>query len=225
MVTHDRYFLDKVCNKIIEIDQQSIFTYHGNYNYYLEKRQERIEAQTAEVEKAKNLLRTELEWMRRQPQARGTKAKYRIDAFYDLKDKASKRITDNSIKLNVKSSYIGSKIFDANNGDPLDPDSYGGIIIDGDTRIVWSDIDADMVYQDPDTGETVFKEGTYKVNAGGYDLTIECKAGSKPPDISAHFSLEASGAGITVAGTLISWDNVKSEDNVSIKDSLKEGIY
>ena len=115
MVTHDRYFLDKVCNKIIEIDQQSIFTYHGNYNYYLEKRQERIEAQTAEVEKAKNLLRTELEWMRRQPQARGTKAKYRIDAFYDLKDKASKRITDNSIKLNVKSSYIGSKIFDANN--------------------------------------------------------------------------------------------------------------
>ena len=117
------------------------------------------------------------------------------------------------------------QIFDANNGDPLDPDSYGGIIIDGDTRIVWSDIDADMVYQDPDTGETVFKEGTYKVNAGGYDLTIECKAGSKPPDISAHFSLEASGAGITVAGTLISWDNVKSEDNVSIKDSMKEGIY
>ena len=115
MVTHDRYFLDKVCNKIIEIDQQTIFTYHGNYNYYLEKRQERIEVQTAEIEKARNLYRTELEWMRRQPQARGTKAKYRIDAFYDLKDVATKHITDRNIQLNVKSSYIGSKIFEAVN--------------------------------------------------------------------------------------------------------------
>ena len=114
MVTHDRYFLDKVCNKIIEIDQKSIFTYNGNYNYYLEKRQERIEAQNAEVAKARNLLRTELEWMRRQPQARGTKAKYRIDAFYDLKEKASKQQSTKNIQLNVKSSYIGSKIFEAN---------------------------------------------------------------------------------------------------------------
>ncbi len=113
MVTHDRYFLDKVCNKIIEIDEKSIFTYHGSYKYYLEKRQERIEAQTAEIERAKNLYRTELEWMRRQPQARGTKAKYRIDAFYDLKEKASKRLSDKNVQLNVKSSYIGSKIFDA----------------------------------------------------------------------------------------------------------------
>ena len=114
MVTHDRYFLDKVCNKIIEIDQKSIFTYNGNYNYYLEKRQERIEVQNAEVAKAKNLLRTELEWMRRQPQARGTKAKYRIDAFYDLKEKASRQQSTKNIQLNVKSSYIGSKIFEAN---------------------------------------------------------------------------------------------------------------
>ena len=115
MVTHDRYFLDKVCNKIIEIDQQSIYTYNGNYNYYLEKRQERIEAQNAETAKAKNLLRTELEWMRRQPQARGTKAKYRIDAFYSLKEKASRRVDNKNVELNVKSSYIGSKIFEANN--------------------------------------------------------------------------------------------------------------
>ena len=114
MVTHDRYFLDKVCNKIIEIDQKSIFTYNGNYNYYLEKRQERIEAQNAEVAKARNLLRTELEWMRRQPQARGTKAKYRIDAFYDLKEKASRQLSNKNIQLDVKSSYIGSKIFEAN---------------------------------------------------------------------------------------------------------------
>ena len=115
MVTHDRYFLDKVCNKIIEIDQQYIYTYNGNYNYYLEKRQERIDAQNAETAKARNLLRTELEWMRRQPQARGTKAKYRIDAFYDLKEKASQRYHDKSVELNVKSAYIGSKIFEAVN--------------------------------------------------------------------------------------------------------------
>lgn len=115
MVTHDRYFLDKVCNKIIEIDQKQIYSYSGNYNYYLEKRQERIEAQNAETAKARNLLRTELEWMRRQPQARGTKAKYRIDAFYDLKEKASKQNSDKNIQLNVKSSYIGSKIFEAKN--------------------------------------------------------------------------------------------------------------
>ena len=113
MVTHDRYFLDKVCNKIIEIDQQSIYTYHGNYNYYIEKRQERIDALHSEVAKARNLLRTEIEWMRRQPQARGTKAKYRIDAFYDLKEKASRKLDDKNIELNVKSAYIGSKIFEA----------------------------------------------------------------------------------------------------------------
>lgn len=113
MVTHDRYFLDKVCNKILEIDAQSVFIYNGNYNYYLEKRQERIDAQNAEVAKARNLLRTELEWMQRQPQARGTKAKYRIDAFYDLKEKASRQTQDKNVQLNVKSSYIGSKIFKA----------------------------------------------------------------------------------------------------------------
>ncbi len=115
MVTHDRYFLDTVCNKIIEIDQKKIFTYNGNYNYYLEKRQERIDVENAEITKAKNLLRTELEWMRRQPQARGTKAKYRIDAFYDLKEKATKSQISKNIQLNVKSSYIGSKIFEAKN--------------------------------------------------------------------------------------------------------------
>lgn len=113
MVTHDRYFLDNVCNKIIEIDQQEIFSYSGNYNYYLEKRAERIDAQNAEVSKAKNLLRTELDWMRRQPQARGTKAKYRVDAFYNLEKKAKMSRDDSSLELNMKSSYIGSKIFEA----------------------------------------------------------------------------------------------------------------
>ncbi|MEG2673533.1 MAG: ABC-F family ATP-binding cassette domain-containing protein [Muribaculaceae bacterium] len=113
MVTHDRYFLDNVCNKIIEIDQQLIYSYAGNYNYYIEKRAERIDAQNAEVSKAKNLLRTELDWMRRQPQARATKAKYRIDAFYDLEKKSKVSRDDSSVELSIKSSYIGSKIFEA----------------------------------------------------------------------------------------------------------------
>lgn len=113
MVTHDRYFLDRVCNKIIEMDHQSIFTYQGNYNLYLRRRSERIEALEGELAKVKNTLRREQEWMSRQPQARAGKAKYRIDAFYDLKDKARADYTERHMKLDVKSSYIGSKIFEA----------------------------------------------------------------------------------------------------------------
>ena len=113
MVTHDRYFLDNICNRIMEMDQHSIFSYNGNYNYYLEKRAERIEAQNAQVELARNLLRTELDWMRRQPQARAHKAQYRIDAFYDLQERAQQRRDDGEVELNVKSAYIGKKIFTA----------------------------------------------------------------------------------------------------------------
>lgn len=113
MVTHDRYFLDRVCNEIIEIDRKQIYQYKGNYNYYLEKRAERVEAQNVEVERANNLLRKELDWMRRQPQARGTKAKYRIDAFYELEKKAKQQREAGQVNLDVKASYIGSKIFEA----------------------------------------------------------------------------------------------------------------
>lgn len=113
MVTHDRYFLDRVCSSIMEIDKRSLYSYNGNYSYYLEKRQERIDAQNAEVARANNLLRTELDWMRRQPQARGSKAKYRIDAFYELEKKAKQEHDTGNVKLDVKSSYIGSKIFEA----------------------------------------------------------------------------------------------------------------
>ncbi|MGL5785705.1 MAG: ATP-binding cassette domain-containing protein [Bacteroidales bacterium] len=112
MVTHDRYFLDRVCNEIIEIDQRSLYTYKGNYSYYLEKRQERIDAQNSETERANNLLRKELDWMRRQPQARGTKAKYRVDAFYELEKKAQQERDPGNVKLDVKASYIGNKIFE-----------------------------------------------------------------------------------------------------------------
>jgi len=113
MVTHDRYFLDRVCNKIIEIDRQQIFTYHGNYDYYLRRRAERIEALTGELAKARNTLRREQQWMSRQPQARGGKAKFRIDAFHALSEKARADAPQRDLTLDVKSSYIGSKIFEA----------------------------------------------------------------------------------------------------------------
>ncbi len=113
MVTHDRYFLDRVCSQIMEIDNQQMYSYKGNYSYYLEKRQERVDAAAAEVSKANNLYRTELEWMRRMPQARGHKAKYREDAFYDLEKVAKRRVDNSNVQLNVEASYIGSKIFEA----------------------------------------------------------------------------------------------------------------
>ena len=112
MVTHDRYFLDHVCNIILELDNQSIYTYRGNYSYYLEKRQERIDNQRAEVQRANNLYRTELEWMRRMPQARGHKARYREEAFYELENKAHQRIEERQLRLKANNVYIGSKIFE-----------------------------------------------------------------------------------------------------------------
>lgn len=113
MVTHDRYFLDRVCSEIIEIDNRQIYSYKGNYSYYLEKRQERMEATNAEIARANNLYRTELEWMRRMPQARGHKARYREEAFYELEKVAKQRTYEANVKLDVKASYIGSKIFEA----------------------------------------------------------------------------------------------------------------
>ena len=115
MVTHDRYFLDRICNKIIEIDNEQIYTYDGNYDYYLRRRQERIEAMAEELARVKNTLRREQEWMNRQPQARAGKAKYRIDQFYDLKERSRVNLKENNVNIDVKSSYIGSKIFEAVN--------------------------------------------------------------------------------------------------------------
>ena len=112
MVTHDRYFLDRVCNLIIELDAQSLFTYQGNYAYYLEKRQERMDNRRAELQHANNLYRRELDWMRRQPQARGHKARYREEAFYELEAKARQRIEERQVRLKSKNVYIGSKIFE-----------------------------------------------------------------------------------------------------------------
>ena len=112
MVTHDRYFLDRVCNLILELDNHTIYSYRGNFQYYMEKRQERIDATRTEIERANNLYRRELEWMRRQPQARGHKARYREEAFYDLESKAKQRIEERQMRLKSKNVYIGSKIFE-----------------------------------------------------------------------------------------------------------------
>ena len=132
MVTHDRYFLDHVCQVILELDNETIYSYHGNYSYYLEKRQERIENQTAEIARAKNLYRTELEWMRRMPQARGHKARYREEAFYDLQAKAHQRIEERQMRLKASNVYIGSKIFECQYVSKKFTDSQGNdkIILD-----------------------------------------------------------------------------------------------
>lgn len=169
MVTHDRYFLDKVCNKIIEIDRTHVYSYDGNYDYYLRKRDERHENLSAELAKVRNLLRTELEWMRRQPQARGSKAKYRIDNFHELEKKSKVNLTERNVSLNVKSSYIGSKIFEAHNV----------VKAFGEKRILngWS-------Y----TFARYEKVGIVGDNGAGKSTFIKLLLGLMPPD-SGHFDI------------------------------------
>ena len=126
MVTHDRYFLDRVCNQIIEMADGNLYTYNGNYSYYLQKREERMINQRKEVDRARNLLRTELDWMRRMPCARGTKAKYRIDAFYDLKEKAQQKRPESSLNINVQVSRLGKKIVNCSHVDYM-YDNWTGV--------------------------------------------------------------------------------------------------
>lgn len=152
MVTHDRYFLDKICSKILELDQKNIYGYDGNYNYYLEKRAERIDAQNAAVEKARNLLRTEIEWMRRQPQARAHKAQYRIDAFYDLKERAQSRNDKGDVELNVKAGYIGKKIFVAHHVSK----SFDGKVILDDFNYIFSRYEKLGIVGDNGVGKSTF---------------------------------------------------------------------
>lgn len=152
MVTHDRYFLDKICSKILELDQKGIYGYDGNYNYYLEKRAERIDAQNAAVEKARNLLRTEIEWMRRQPQARAHKAQYRIDAFYDLKERTQSRNDKGDVELNVKAGYIGKKIFVAHHVSK----SFDGKVILNDFNYIFSRYEKLGIVGDNGVGKSTF---------------------------------------------------------------------
>lgn len=169
MVTHDRYFLDRVCDVIMEIDNREMYTYKGNYSYYLEKRQERMDAADAEVAKAKNLYRTELDWMRRMPQARGHKARYREEAFYDL-EKVAKRYTDDSnIQLNVKASYIGSKIFEADNVNK----SFGDLVILDDFSYIFSRYEKMGIVGNNGTGKSTFIKilmGQVQPDSGTIDI-------------------------------------------------------
>ena len=169
MVTHDRYFLDRVCSEIIEIDNKILYQYKGNYSYYLEKRQERIDAKNAEIARANNLYRTELEWMRRMPQARGHKARYREEAFYELEKVAKQHINDNNVKLNVKSAYIGSKIFEA---DHLYK-SFGSLKILDDFSYIFSRYEKMGIVGNNGTGKSTFLRilmGKEQADSGRLDI-------------------------------------------------------
>lgn len=169
MVAHDRYFLDRVCSEIIEIDNKQIYSYKGNYSYYLEKRQERIDATNAEIARANNLYRTELEWMRRMPQARGHKARYREEAFYDLEKVAKQRMYDHQVQLDVKAAYIGSKIFEA---DHLYK-SFGDLKILEDFSYIFSRYEKMGIVGNNGTGKSTFIKilmGLEKPDKGTLDI-------------------------------------------------------
>ncbi|MBO5381102.1 MAG: ABC-F family ATP-binding cassette domain-containing protein [Bacteroides sp.] len=169
MVTHDRYFLDRVCTEIMEIDNRTVYNYKGNYSYYLEKRQERIDAKNVEIERANNLYRTELEWMRRMPQARGHKARYREEAFYELEKVAKQRMDNRNVKLDVKASYIGSKIFEA---DHLSK-AYGDLKILDDFSYIFARYEKMGIVGNNGTGKSTFIKilmGLVKPDSGVLDI-------------------------------------------------------
>ncbi len=175
MVTHDRYFLDSVCTDIFELDEHNLYTYHGNYAYYVEKRAERLEAQQAEVEKARNLYRTELEWMRRMPQARAHKAQYRIDNFYELEKKAKQQHQESDVRLSVKSGYIGNKIFEAKNVCKtfISPSTGEEKVILRDFNYVFSRYEKLGIIGNNGTGKSTFIKlllGEVKADSGTWDV-------------------------------------------------------
>lgn len=169
MVTHDRYFLDRICSEILEIDNRQIYIYKGSYSYYLEKREERIATSYTEITRANNLYRTELEWMRRMPQARGHKARYREEAFYELEKVAKQRIDNSNVKLEVKASYIGSKIFDAEHLCK----SYGDLKILDDFSYIFSRYEKMGIVGNNGTGKSTFIKillGEVKPDSGMVDV-------------------------------------------------------
>ena len=176
MVTHDRYFLDNICSTIIEMDDSRIYTYKGNYSYYLEKRQERLENLTTEIERANNLYRTELEWMRRMPQARGHKARYREEAFYELERIAKQRINERNVRLEMNSTYIGSKIFIAKDVCK----SFGDKVILKDFNYTFSRYEKLGIVGNNGTGKSTFIKtllGVEPLDEGTYDIGQTVKFG------------------------------------------------
>ncbi|MDR2231487.1 MAG: ABC-F family ATP-binding cassette domain-containing protein [Tannerella sp.] len=196
MVTHDRYFLDRVCNEIIELDQKELYRYQGNYSYYLEKRAERMAAKNTEIERANNLMRKELDWMRRQPQARATKAKSRIDAFYELEAKSRQRQDNRQIRLNVPSAYIGSKIFEAVN--------------------VSKRFDDLRILQDFNYTFTRYEKlGITGNNGTGKSTFINMLTGEIPPD-SGHFDI-----GETVRFGYYSQEGIAFDETIKVIDVVR----
>lgn len=176
MVTHDRYFLDRVCNSIIEIDRQSIYTYKGNFDYYLRRRAERIEAIAEELARVKNTLRKEQDWMRRQPQARAGKAKYRIDEFYRLQEQSKVDLTDRSVSIEGKSSYIGSKIFEAKNVSKR----FGDKIILRDFNYIFARYERVGIIGPNGAGKSTFVkmlQGLIQPDSGSWDVGTTVKFG------------------------------------------------
>lgn len=197
MVTHDRYFLDRICNKIIEIDNKQIYTYDGNYDNYLRRRKERIEAMAAELAKVKNTLRREQEWMSRQPQARAGKAKYRIDSFYELKKRSQVDLTERNVNLEVGSSYIGSKIFEAE-----------GISKKFGEKIVLDDFTYTFARYE--------KLGIIGNNGAGKSTFIKMLQGIVPADSGAW------NVGETVRFGYYSQDGIEFDENKKVIDAITE---
>lgn len=176
MVTHDRYFLDRVCSEIIEIDQQQIYQYKGNYSYFLEKRDERISAQSADIDRANNLLRKELDWMRKQPRARGTKSRSRIDAYYELETKAKQTRDNSKVQFEMKGQYIGNKIFEANHVYK----SFDDIKILEDFNYIFSRYEKMGVVGNNGTGKSTFIKmlmGEVQPDSGNFDIGETVKFG------------------------------------------------
>ncbi|MDR0332556.1 MAG: ABC-F family ATP-binding cassette domain-containing protein [Dysgonamonadaceae bacterium] len=169
MVTHDRYFLDRICTQILEIDNKQFYSYKGNFSYFLEKKDERMQTQNAETDRARNLYKTELEWMRRQPQARATKAKARIDAFYEIEEKAKQRKQDEGVRLSAKGAYIGNKIFEAVHVTK----SFDDIKITNDFNYIFSRYEKMGIVGNNGTGKSTF---------------VKMLLGEVPPD-SGHFDI------------------------------------
>lgn len=197
MVTHDRFFLDRVCNVILELDNQTLYTYRGNYSYYLEKRQQRIDNTRAEVARANNLYRTELEWMRRMPQARGHKARYREEAFYELEKKAHQRIEERQVRLKSTSVYIGSKIFECQ----YVSKSYGDKIILKDFYYNFARFEKMGIVGNNGTGKSTF---------------IKMLLGQVPPD-SGRFDI-----GDTVRFGYFSQDGLQFNEQQKVIDVVRD---
>ena len=207
MVTHDRFFLDRVCSVILELDDRTIYTYRGNYSYYLEKRQERIDNRRAEIARANNLYRTELEWMRRMPQARGHKARYREEAFYELEKVAKQRMEERQLRLKSRNVYIGSKIFECQYVSkifPPRPDKEG----QGEPLVILKDF-----YYNFSRFE---KMGIIGNNGTGKSTFIKMLLGMVPPD-SGKFDI-----GDTVRFGYFSQEGLQFDNEQKVIDVVKD---